>query len=185
MGVVEPDNRTVNTRSMCQAIERRLRARGAEVRYGRTVSRVVAHPEHGVVTGVMLDDGELLEADVVVLAAGFETTYLMRDLGLRLPLQAVKAYSLHITAAAGLTRALPYATHLAGGSPLEPGVACLVTPYLDSQPAAVRVTGFAPCTTLHYPHETSRVAVERAVDVIVVRVLVAAGGQADGLLLAR
>ena len=47
-------------------------------------------------TGVVLEGGRHLEADAVVVAANFESTYLLRGLGVRLPLAPIKAYSLHI-----------------------------------------------------------------------------------------
>jgi glycine/D-amino acid oxidase-like deaminating enzyme len=75
-----------------------------------------------------------LRSDAVVLAAGFETSYLLRSLGLVAPLVAVKAYSIHIKNAAAAA-GLKYAAHL------EAATACLITPYKDASPVEVRVTG--------------------------------------------
>jgi D-amino-acid dehydrogenase len=63
---------------------------GARIRTGADVARVLVRG--GAVAGVELQGGEVVEADVVLLAAGAYTAGLTRPLGLRLPLQGAKGY---------------------------------------------------------------------------------------------
>jgi len=63
---------------------------GARIRTGADVARVLVRG--GAVAGVELQGGEVVEADVVLLAAGAYTAGLIRPLGLRLPLQGAKGY---------------------------------------------------------------------------------------------
>merc|ERR1719188_746440 len=86
------------------------------------------------VDAVILDSGQRVDADCVVVCAGYETCYLLSRLGISLPMAPVKAYSLHIKGTES-TPKIKYATHL------DANVACLITPYKDADPQDVRVTG--------------------------------------------
>jgi len=68
----------------------RARRRGARIRTGCSVRGV--RVRSGRVEGVQLADGEVVTADVVILAGGAYTVELTRPLGLRLPLQPAKGY---------------------------------------------------------------------------------------------
>jgi len=68
----------------------RARRRGALIRTGCSVRGV--RVRSGRVEGVQLADGEVVTADVVILAGGVYTVELTRPLGLRLPLQPAKGY---------------------------------------------------------------------------------------------
>ncbi|TVQ33787.1 MAG: FAD-dependent oxidoreductase [Wenzhouxiangella sp.] len=63
---------------------------GAQIRLGCEVRRLERQGDR--VIGVRLD-GELIEADAVVLAAGVASPALVRSLGLKLPIYPVKGYS--------------------------------------------------------------------------------------------
>lgn len=67
-------------------------ALGVQFRYGTSVERVLA--EGGRVTGVEIDGGEILTADIYVAAMGSYTPRLLRPLGIHLPVYPVKGYSL-------------------------------------------------------------------------------------------
>jgi D-amino-acid dehydrogenase len=75
------------TRRLADAFERA----GGTLRLGSTVERIEG--EGGRITG-LIADGTRLEADAYVLAAGWSSPALGRRLGLRLPVQPVKGYSI-------------------------------------------------------------------------------------------
>ena len=58
-----------------------------------TVDRI--DHEHGRVRGVVLDDGQRIAADAVVIAAGIDSDRFTRQLGLRVPLESERGY--HVT----------------------------------------------------------------------------------------
>ena len=132
IGCLEPDNLTINTMTFCQSLRRYLESKDVRFHFCSEVRDCVK--DGSAIKALILDDGASIEAKHVVLCAGYETCYLLRSLGIGVPLAPVKAYSLHIRNAAVASR-LKYATHL------EAGIDGLVTPYRDTQPASVRVTG--------------------------------------------
>lgn len=132
VGCVEPNNLTINTRSFCCSLRRRLEDQGVRFHFCAKVQEILVTDSS--VRAVALSGGEILEADSFVLCAGCGTVSLLRKLGITLPLAAVKAYSLHISDYISAPR-LRYAALL------EDGVSCLITPYHDSDPPSVRVTG--------------------------------------------
>jgi D-amino-acid dehydrogenase len=75
------------TRRLAQAFERA----GGRLRLGSAVERIGA--EGDLISGVIVD-GARLEADAYVLAAGWSSPALARGLGLRLPVNPVKGYSI-------------------------------------------------------------------------------------------
>lgn len=89
-GVRFPEGATVNPYKFVVELADRARGHGARIRVGTPVKRVRARG--GRVEGVELADGEVVTADVVILAAGAHTVLLTRPLGLRLPLQPAKGY---------------------------------------------------------------------------------------------
>lgn len=68
-----------------QAMARRARSCGVEVRQRELVRRLVTSPDGGSVQGVELDSGVTLWADIVVVAAGPWSVPLCRSIGLDLP----------------------------------------------------------------------------------------------------
>jgi D-amino-acid dehydrogenase len=75
------------TRGLAEALERA----GGTLKLGSVVDRIKAEGER--ITGVFVD-GARLEADAYVLAAGWSSPALARGLGLRLPVNPVKGYSI-------------------------------------------------------------------------------------------
>jgi D-amino-acid dehydrogenase len=75
----------------CVGLERRLMQLGVRFRLGTTVARIAR--TGGQVTHVETSDGDA-EADAFVLALGAKTPWLVRPLGLRLPVYPLKGYSL-------------------------------------------------------------------------------------------
>ena len=84
-------------------------ALGGRVRCGVAVEGVVSHG--GRVTGVRLADGEMLDADAVVLANGIGAAALAAPFDLVLPLHEEPATLIRLSAEADLT---PYLLHAAG-----------------------------------------------------------------------
>jgi glycine oxidase len=68
MALELPDDHAVDPRRVCAALAAAARAAGALLREGAEVARVLS--DDGRVTGVELDDGSLLAAERVVVAAG-------------------------------------------------------------------------------------------------------------------
>jgi len=67
---------------------------GVDFRYGTRVAAVTV--EAGRATGVALENGEMIAADAVVLAAGPWSPVLARGLGLKLPVYPGKGYSVTV-----------------------------------------------------------------------------------------
>lgn len=72
------------------------RAQGAKIRQHSPVTRLVTKDD--TITGVELASGELLEADVVVLAAGWWSSRLLADVGIELPIQGYRSELLIVDA---------------------------------------------------------------------------------------
>lgn len=86
MAVAEDAN--VNPVDLCMAYARLAKMRGATIREGVRVARILT--EGGRVAGVALADGGTIRADLVALCAGAWSKPLADDLGVALPLQAVE-----------------------------------------------------------------------------------------------
>ena len=78
-------------RQLCESLTQQLRVEGVAFRFGTTVARLVARDDR--VIGAEID-GQLLEADAVVVAAGIDAPRLTRPLGIRPLLYGLKGYSL-------------------------------------------------------------------------------------------
>ncbi|MBX3592898.1 FAD-dependent oxidoreductase [Sphingomonas sp.] len=87
----------------CTEAAAALRRLGGTLRFGTRVARIV---EDGATPAIILTTGERIGADRVVLAAATGSVALARSLGVRLPIQPVKGYS--ITAPIGA--ATPHAS---------------------------------------------------------------------------
>lgn len=78
-------------RQLCESLVARLRAEGVSFRFGATVRRLITRGDR---VGAVDVDGEYLEADAFVLAAGIDAPRLSRPLGIRPLLYGLKGYSL-------------------------------------------------------------------------------------------
>jgi D-amino-acid dehydrogenase len=88
--IVAPLERHVRPETLTRGLADHLRAGGTEIREGVTVRRLVRRSG-----GWTLDcDGADVQADRVVLAGGVSTPSLLRPLGVRLPLEGAKGYSI-------------------------------------------------------------------------------------------
>ncbi|MCB1746396.1 MAG: D-amino acid dehydrogenase [Gammaproteobacteria bacterium] len=92
-GIHFPDDVSGDAHQFCRALATRLEAGGADFRYEAHAECLVL--EAGRFDAVVVD-GEPLRADACVVAAGSYSTALLAPLGLRLPVQPVKGYSLTI-----------------------------------------------------------------------------------------
>ena len=82
------EDASVNPVDLCMAYAKGAKARGAVIREGAQVEKIVV--ENGAATGVRLTDGSVIEADKVALCAGAWSRRLADAAGVALPLQAVE-----------------------------------------------------------------------------------------------
>lgn len=94
-GVLLPGDETGDCRRFTQALAARAAASGVDIRYGASVLELVARD--GRIRAVRVE-GDLIEADAVVLAAGVDSLALLRPLKAAVPVYPVKGYSLTIMA---------------------------------------------------------------------------------------
>lgn len=87
-----PDDLSGDARRFATEILARAQARGAAVRLGATIDRLVI--ENGRATGVVLvGTAEVLRADAVICCLGVDDGRVLRSAGLRLPIYPAKGYS--------------------------------------------------------------------------------------------
>ncbi|MCH2134851.1 MAG: FAD-dependent oxidoreductase [Phycisphaerales bacterium] len=79
---------------LIQHLSDQFTAEGGQLRTGCQVIRV--HRQRNRFESVELNGGERVEADGLLLAAGIWTTRLVKDLGIRIPMQAAKGYHVMI-----------------------------------------------------------------------------------------
>jgi D-amino-acid dehydrogenase len=103
-GVYDAGSSIANPYRFVVELADRARRRGASIRTGCSVREV--RVRSGRVEGVQLADGEVVTADVVILAGGAYTVELTRPLGIRLPLQPAKGYHRDRALTDGATPAL-------------------------------------------------------------------------------
>ena len=89
-GVYFPEAATCDPHRFVLELADRSVLRGARIETGRGVSEILS--TGGAVRGVRLEDGEILDAEAVVLATGSYSGSLTRKFGLRLPVRAGKGY---------------------------------------------------------------------------------------------
>lgn len=75
---------------------RQARAKGARIRQNTPVARIVT--EGDKVTGVELDGGETIEADLVIVASGWWSKRLLADLGVEFPIDGYRSELLIVDA---------------------------------------------------------------------------------------
>ena len=88
------DSAFANPAKLVTGLASRAAAHGAELRFETEVDRI--YLADGKFAGVSLADGNRIEADRVVLAAGVWSTELARRVGIRVPMQAGKGYHLNL-----------------------------------------------------------------------------------------
>ena len=127
-GVHFPEAATCDPhRFVLELADRSVRG-GGRIETGRGVSEILSTGSG--VTGVRLEDGEILDANVVVLATGSYSSRLTRKFGLRLPVRAGKGYH----------RDLEFED--AGAHP--PGIACVLAEtsvFCTPMPGFTRLAG--------------------------------------------
>lgn len=100
-GFYYPGDQHGDAHLYCRALAGKLAANGVELRFGEPVTRF--ETGGGRVTGIVTDKAHL-DADAVVLAAGFWSAEVGRQLRLRLPIKPVKGYSVTYDVSASNTR---------------------------------------------------------------------------------
>lgn len=90
-----PDDGSGNARQFCIQLAERIQADGGVIHYQQAVKRWAWR--RGLLVGVETQ-GQRFEADYVVLAAGCDSTALLKPLGLDLMVKPVKGYSITLTA---------------------------------------------------------------------------------------
>lgn len=94
-GTYTADDESGDAHKFTQALAARCAERGVVYRYGSAVSAL--QTQAGRISGVRLDNGELLSADRYVVALGSYTPLLLRPLGFSLPIYPGKGYSATLT----------------------------------------------------------------------------------------
>ena len=89
-GFVHTEGSTVNPGRFVVELGGAASRRGAVIRENTSVERIEV--EHDRVTAVVVEGGERVEADVVVVATGSYSGELLGDLGFGLPIQPAKGY---------------------------------------------------------------------------------------------
>lgn len=87
-----PDDERGDPLTFCRALADRLARRGASMQYANPIRRI--RIDGGRASGVEDHAGRFHAVDVIVLAAASHSTALARSVGLALPVQPVKGYSL-------------------------------------------------------------------------------------------
>ena len=107
LAIWEPEFGYADAFGATNAIARTARARGAKIMQNTSVSRLLRKGDR--ITGAVLSDGTVLEADTVVLAAGPWTRRLLATVSLDLPLH-VERHPMAVLDAAGKARqVMPWA----------------------------------------------------------------------------
>lgn len=89
-GVYFTEAATCDPYRFVHELSRSFQRDGGSIRTGAEVTEVVAEGDR--VTGLRLQEGEVLEGDAVVLATGAYSMHLGRKFGVRLPMQGAKGY---------------------------------------------------------------------------------------------
>lgn len=100
-GIHTPSEEVGDCYRFCVALEARLRSMGVQFRLGTRITALRGSSGH--ITGASTDQGEI-QADRYVLTLGAQSPFLVRPLGIRLPIYPLKGYSLSLAAAAAAPR---------------------------------------------------------------------------------
>jgi D-amino-acid dehydrogenase len=91
-GILVREERHVRPESLCARLAAVLEANGAELLSGREIVRLDSRDRR--VIAAIDRDGETIDGDAFLLASGARSGLLAHHLGVRLPMQAAKGYSL-------------------------------------------------------------------------------------------
>ena len=87
-----------SSREFAVGLAQRVHHLGGEIILESRVDRIETAPEDGSVCGVVLDNGRTIDADVVVVCAGWQTPQLlMQSVGLYVPIHPMRGYSMTAT----------------------------------------------------------------------------------------
>jgi len=100
-GIHTPSEEVGDCYRFCVGLEAKLRGMGVQFRFGASIKALYA--KHGRVVRVETDRGDIA-ADACVLTLGAQSPFLVRSLGLRLPIYPLKGYSLTLLASARAPR---------------------------------------------------------------------------------
>ena len=92
-GIHFPDDEGGDCHIFCRELADILARRNVRFRYSANVMKII---QQGALFGVELEEGEILKADTVIVAAGAYSPKIVRPLGIRVPIYPVKGYSLTI-----------------------------------------------------------------------------------------
>ncbi|WP_028357013.1 D-amino acid dehydrogenase [Brackiella oedipodis] len=91
-GIYTDSEEVADSYKFCLALKHLLEQQGAQFLTGRTIMSLRQTPDQRV--SLQLDDGQCLQAPVIVAALGSFTPQLLKPLGLSLPIAPLKGYSL-------------------------------------------------------------------------------------------
>lgn len=100
-GIYTPSEEVGDCYRFCAALETRLRAIGVQFHFGAAITHL--RTSHQRVSSVVTSAGEIA-ADACVLTLGAQSPFLVKPLGLRLPIYPLKGYSLTLPASASAPR---------------------------------------------------------------------------------
>ncbi|MGW5105948.1 NAD(P)/FAD-dependent oxidoreductase [Nocardia sp. NPDC004123] len=96
LAAYEPRGGFADATQLALHFGRRARDKGAKIRQSTPVAGILT--EGDKVTGVTLESGEIIEADLVIVAAGWWSAKLMADLGIDFPIDAYRSELLIVDA---------------------------------------------------------------------------------------
>ena len=136
VGCLEPNNITVNTKTLGDSLKQYLLENGVQFTFGREVN-LVTNSNDDKIKHLKCDDGSIICGDSFVVCCGYDSNRLLKSIGMAVPLVPIKAYSLHINSIQSAVN-WRYAVHIQA----ESGVAGLYTPYREGQDLhSLRITG--------------------------------------------
>ncbi len=100
-GIHTPSEEVGDCYRFCLGLEAQLRELGVRFRFGTSITGL--HATGGRITRIGTDAGDI-DSDACVLTLGAQSPFLVRPLGLRLPIYPLKGYSLTLAAAAQAPR---------------------------------------------------------------------------------
>jgi len=100
-GIFYPEDESGDAHQFCRQIAGHAQALGTQFRYNETVR---GFARGGTLIKTIQTDTGSIEADIFIVAAGSYSRKLLRPLGISIPIQPVKGYSLTMDAAEGVAR---------------------------------------------------------------------------------
>ena len=100
-GIHTPSEEVGDCYRFCAGLETRLRAMGVDFRLDTSITQL--HARQGRIASIGTGQGDI-ECDACVLTLGAQSPFLVKPLGLRLPIYPLKGYSLTLPAASAAPR---------------------------------------------------------------------------------